>query len=251
LSFLRQGVKGHAGFAQHPAPAAPLGIRPLAITEAVFRSVWAHTASVNSGQRARSRRTLVAATARRMRRSLPPPVSRRLRHHQRMPNICALDDNGSGWTACESHLPGELFTVVPNTVSRLVAGPLEPVPDLIRRGFAGESLVDGYQDRRVLPTARSSAGHAPGKYPQAGSDRISSPQRLDKTQNHSHDHGRSVDQARDGRAVCGCAICLAACIKAVSLCCDQQQRSWLWRGRDRASRHRPQHRSGEWRSHSA
>jgi hypothetical protein len=68
-------------------------------------------------------------------------------------------------------------------------GPLEPVPGRIGHGFVNEACVGGYQDRRVVPTARSSAGCAPAKYPRAGSDRISLLQRLDETQNHSHHQG--------------------------------------------------------------
>ena len=62
--------------------------------------------------------------------------------------------------------------------------------------------------------------------------------------------GRGVDQKRDSHAACRGAICLAACIETLSLCRDQQQRFRLWQGRDRASRHRVQHRSGDWRSHA-
>ena len=40
-----------------------------------------------------------------------------------------------------------------------------------------------------MPTARSSDSRAPAKYPRAGSDRISLPQCLDETQNHSHHPG--------------------------------------------------------------
>ena len=63
-------------------------------------------------------------------------MSRRLRHHQRMPYICALDDNGWGRAACASRLLGELFTIVPNRVSQLVVGLFEPVPGRFRHGFA-------------------------------------------------------------------------------------------------------------------
>jgi hypothetical protein len=44
LSLLRQGVTGHAGFAQHSALVAPMGARPFAITASSISVSVAHTA---------------------------------------------------------------------------------------------------------------------------------------------------------------------------------------------------------------
>ena len=60
-----------------------------------------------------------------------------------------------------------------------------------------------------------------------------------------------ADQTRDGYTACGCAICVAGRIAALSLCRDQQQRSGLRHPRDRPSRHRTCHRRGKWCAYPA
>ena len=63
--------------------------------------------------------------------------------------------------------------------------------------------------------------------------------------------GRGVDQARDRHAARGRAICLAACIETLSVCCVQQQRFRLRQSGDGASRHRVPHRPRDWRAQPA
>ena len=63
--------------------------------------------------------------------------------------------------------------------------------------------------------------------------------------------GRRADQARNRHAARGRAVRLAACLAALSLRRDQQQRFRLRPRGDRASRHRVSHRSRERRADAA
>jgi hypothetical protein len=72
--FSAKVLQGAPGLRNTPRQSRRWESDPLPLQRAISRSVWAHTASVNSRQRARSRRALVAATARMMRRSLTPSI---------------------------------------------------------------------------------------------------------------------------------------------------------------------------------